>query len=144
MSECRICKKKVVSGNDKLAAHLHASCWDNVHKRLKIYGPTIKIKSWNIRLELNLHDLWYGLFWITKKDMYFGIPCLVLHVWSKNYENHSVRKRLKIYGPIIKIKSWNTRLELNLHNLWNGLFWITKKEMYFGIPCLVLHVWSKN
>ena len=48
-------------------------------------GPILKIKSWNLRLELNVHDLWCGLFWAGKYEWWLGGPLVVLHVWDDHY-----------------------------------------------------------
>lgn len=143
---CKVCKKIVNSNSDKLAMNIHLSCWNSSHKRLKKYSRTVKIKKVKLRLEINLHDLWFGLFWITRQDMYFGVPCLVFHVWKDSIiplqNTNKSKKRFKKYSKIIKIKKIKLRLELNLHNLWLGNFWITRQEMYCGIPCLVIHAWK--
>ena len=143
--KCKICKKTVYSGIDKLAMNLHLSCWNESHKRLKKCSKIVKIKKVNLRLEVNFHDLWFGLFWITLQEMYFGVPCLVLHVWKdvNITKNNKSKKRLKKYSKILKINKLKLRLEFNLHNLWIGNFWITRKEMYIGVPCLVLHTWNE-
>ena len=95
-AKCRVCHKGVLSGDDKLSTYLHKSCWNHIHKRLKVYGPEIKIKTWRFRLEINLHDLWIGVFWITSREIYIGVPCLVLHIYNEDdYIHEKSRYALK-------------------------------------------------
>ena len=44
-------------------------------------GKTV-VSDMNVKLELNRHDVWVGIYWIPGHAYICILPCIAIHVWS--------------------------------------------------------------